>query len=65
MSNTVLLNFSCPPTLIELYVAEDLFLQRENGHFYFCWEKKKKKNCFPFRVEECFAPFSFHFFKVK
>lgn len=42
MSNTVLLNFSCPPTLIELYVAEDLFLQRENGHFYFCWEKKKK-----------------------
>lgn len=43
MSNTVLLNFSCPPTLIELYVAEDLFLQRENGHFYFCWEKKTKK----------------------
>lgn len=46
MSNTVLLNFSCPPTLIELYVAEDLFLQRENGHFYFCWEKKKKKTVF-------------------
>lgn len=46
MSNTVLLNFSCPPTLIELYVAEDLFLQRENGHFYFCWEKKKQKPVF-------------------
>lgn len=46
MSNTVLLNFSCPPTLIELYVAEDLFLQRENGHFYFCWEKKNQKPVF-------------------
>lgn len=36
MSNTALLNFSCPPTLVELYTAEDLFLQKENGHFYFC-----------------------------